>query len=78
VLHKPNKPDYSKPKAYRPISLLETFSKGLEAVVARRLSYLAETHRLLPLPKVAGSLPCPVRFPVIYVTQVTHYHMKNM
>jgi hypothetical protein len=28
--------------------LLETISKGLEAVVARRLSYLAETYRLLP------------------------------
>ena len=38
VLRKPNKPDYSNPKAYRPISLLETISKGLEAVVARRLS----------------------------------------
>jgi hypothetical protein len=48
VLRKPNKPDYSRPKAYRPISLLETISKGLEAVVARRLSCLAETYRLLP------------------------------
>jgi len=48
VLRKPNKPDYSKPKAYRPISLLETISKGLEAVFARRLSYLVETYRLLP------------------------------
>ena len=42
VLRKPNKPDYSVPKAYGPISLLETISKRLEAVVARRLSYLAE------------------------------------
>lgn len=48
VLRKPNKPDYPMPKAYRPISLLKTISKGLEAVVARRLSYLAETYRLLP------------------------------
>lgn len=48
VLRKPNKPDYSKPKTYKSISLLETISKGLEAVVARRLSYLAETYRLLP------------------------------
>jgi len=48
VLRKPNKPDYSKAKAYRPISLLETLSKGLETIVARRLSYLAETYRLLP------------------------------
>ena len=48
VLRKPNKSDYSNPKAYQPTSFLETISKGLEAMVARRLSYLAETHRLLP------------------------------
>lgn len=28
--------------------MLETISKGLETVDARRLSYLAETYRLLP------------------------------
>lgn len=39
VLGKPNKPDYSKPKGYRPISFLETVSKGLEAVVARRTKF---------------------------------------
>ena len=48
VLRKPNKPDYWKAKAYRPISLLETVGKGLETVIARRLSYLAEAYRLLP------------------------------
>jgi hypothetical protein len=48
VLRKPGKPDYTIPKAFRPISLLPTISKGLEAVVAARLSYLAETYKLLP------------------------------
>lgn len=48
-LRKPGKPDYTKPKAYRPISLLQTLSKGLEAVIAKRLSYMAETHNLLPV-----------------------------
>jgi hypothetical protein len=43
VLRKPNKPDYSVPKSCRPILLLETISKRLEAVVVRRLYYLAET-----------------------------------
>ena len=47
-LRKPNKPDYTLAKAYRPISLLATLGKNLEAVVAARLSYLAETHHLLP------------------------------
>ena len=45
---KPNKPDYSLPKAYRPISLLPTISKGLERIVAKRLAYLAEKLGLLP------------------------------
>jgi hypothetical protein len=48
VLREPNKQDYSRPKAYRSISLLQTISKRLEAVIARRLSYLAETYRMLP------------------------------
>jgi hypothetical protein len=47
-LRKPGKPDYTVPKAFRPISLLATISKGLEAVVANRLAYLAERHNLLP------------------------------
>lgn len=47
ILRKPNKPDYSIPGAYRPISLLNTLGKLLEAVMARRLSYYAETYSLL-------------------------------
>ena len=47
-LRKPGKADYTVPKAFRPISLLATISKGLEAVVANRLAYLAERHNLLP------------------------------
>ena len=47
VLRKPGKPDYSVPGVYRPISLLNTLGKLLEAVMARRLSYYAETHGLL-------------------------------
>jgi hypothetical protein len=48
ILQKPGKPDYTKLKAFRPISLLPTISKGLEVVIAVRLSYLAEEHGLLP------------------------------
>lgn len=36
------------PKAYRPIALLNTLSKLLEALIASRMSYLAEAHGLLP------------------------------
>ncbi|KAF7174489.1 hypothetical protein CNMCM5623_007539 [Aspergillus felis] len=48
ALRKPGKPDYSIPNAYRPIALLNTLSKLLEALVASRMSYLAEAHSLLP------------------------------
>jgi hypothetical protein len=41
-------PGYAIPKAFRPISLLATIGKGLEAVVANRLSFMAEKHGLLP------------------------------
>ena len=40
--------DLSLPKSYRPISLLATLGKVLEAVVANRLSALVEKHQLLP------------------------------
>jgi hypothetical protein len=48
TLRKPGKLDYTKPKAFRPISLLPTISKGLEAIIAARLSYIAKEHSLLP------------------------------
>ncbi|KAI3014160.1 hypothetical protein CBS147347_11515 [Aspergillus niger] len=54
VLRKPGKSDYSIPGAYRPISLLNTLGKLLEAVMARRLSYLAEHYGLLPDTQFGG------------------------
>ena len=47
VLWKLNKADYSKSSSYRPIALLNTMGKLLERVIARRMSKLAETHKLL-------------------------------
>jgi hypothetical protein len=48
MLRKPGKPDYLDLKAYRPIVLLNTLGKALEAIMAKRLRYIAETHALLP------------------------------
>ena len=56
TIRKPGKADYTVPKAFRPISLLQTISKGLEAVVAARLSYLTEKFHLLP-PNHFGGRP---------------------
>lgn len=54
VLRKPGKPDYSIPKAYRPIALQDTLSKVMESVIARRLSSWAESHQLLPATHFGG------------------------
>ena len=45
---KPGKPDYTIAKAYRPISLLSTLGKAMEALVAERISYMIEEEGLLP------------------------------
>ncbi len=44
VLRKSKKSDYTDPKAYRPIALLDTMGKALESIMAKRLSDIAETH----------------------------------
>ncbi|KAL1952616.1 hypothetical protein VTO42DRAFT_4681 [Malbranchea cinnamomea] len=47
IIKKAKKEDYSDPKAYRIISLLNCLGKVFEKIVAESLSYLAETTSLL-------------------------------
>lgn len=54
VLRKPGKDDYTQPKAYRPIALLSTLGKAMEAIIANRLAYLADVHHLLPARHTGG------------------------
>ncbi len=54
ILPKPHKPDYSSPKAYRIITLLNCLGKILEKIIATRLSYLAHTTELLSHTQVGG------------------------
>jgi hypothetical protein len=56
AINKPFKPDYSKPKAYRPISLMECAGKLLEKIVAKRINDDIQTHDLLPMTQF-GSRP---------------------
>jgi hypothetical protein len=48
ILHKPGKPNYNMPKAYRPIALLNTMAKLLSVVVSKQLMFYAEKYTLLP------------------------------
>jgi hypothetical protein len=47
ILKKAGKPDYSVPKEYGPISLLNCLGKISEKIMATRLAHLAERHHLL-------------------------------
>lgn len=46
--------DYRMPKAYRPVALLNTLGKFLEAIIARRISYAMEIEGLLPRSHLGG------------------------
>ena len=47
IIKKFNKENYSDPKSYRVISLLNCLGKISERIIAERLSYFAETTNLL-------------------------------
>ena len=49
VLNKPNKPDYSQAKAYRPISLLECTGKLMEKIITKRVNHDIAAANLLSI-----------------------------
>jgi hypothetical protein len=72
VLRKPGKDDYTQTKAYRPIALLSTLGKALEAVVASRLAYLADVHRLLPSRHTGGRKLASTEHAIHFLLQRIH------
>ena len=54
VIPKPDKADYTLPKAYRPIALLECMSKLLEKVVANRIQHDITALDLVPTNQFSG------------------------
>jgi hypothetical protein len=47
MLKKLGKSDYTNPSVYRPIALLNTLGKVLEAVILNRIKFITETYDLL-------------------------------
>ena len=68
-LNKPNKADRSAPRSYRPITLLSVLGKGLERLIAKRLSWQAIEHGVLAKQQF-GALP--LRSSVDLTTCLTH------
>ena len=54
VIWKPEKSNYSMPKAYRPIVLLNTMWKVITAIVANRITFYTEKYQLLPANHFGG------------------------
>ncbi|KAI5117313.1 hypothetical protein M0805_005541 [Coniferiporia weirii] len=54
VIPKPNKPDPSLPRAFRPIALLECMGKLLEKIVATRLTFDCGCFNLVPTNQFGG------------------------
>ena len=69
ILSKPKKPDQTSPRAYRPIALLSVLGKGLERLVARRMSWIAVHYKVLSKQQF-GALP--LRSAVDLTTCLTH------
>ena len=72
VLWKQGKDDYTQPKAYRLIALLNTLGKALEAVIANRLAYLAESHDFLPSRHTGGRKLASTEHAVHFLNQRIH------
>jgi hypothetical protein len=69
VIPKPNKPNYSNPKADCPIALLNCLGKVLEKLMATHLSSMSESHNLLHLDQVRGR---PQRLAIDAVMALVH------
>jgi hypothetical protein len=67
VLGKLGKKNYHIPKAYRPIVLLNTIGKALESVIASRISYMVETHNILPPTHLGGCKGISTEHIVLYL-----------
>lgn len=56
VIPKPNKPDYTKAKAYRPIVLLNCLGKLLEKVIARRMQFDTQKFNIVHPCQFGGTI----------------------
>jgi hypothetical protein len=69
IIQKPNKADRSSPRSYRPIALLSVLGKGLERLIARQMSWIAVSYKVLASQQF-GALP--LRSAVDLTTCLTH------
>ncbi|KAI0996688.1 hypothetical protein K3495_g11494 [Podosphaera aphanis] len=69
MIGKPNKADMTSPRSYRPIALLSVLGKGLERLIAKRMSWISIKYKVLAAQQF-GALP--KRSSVDLTTCLTH------
>ena len=77
VLRKPNKPNYTRPNAYRPIALENTIGKVLESIMADHISYLCETFNLIPKNHFGGRLGRTTEDAMLILTESIYQAWKK-
>jgi hypothetical protein len=68
ILTKPGKPDYTKPKVYRPIALLNTLGKLIEKMIACRFHFYGQAHQLFHPNQFGGTQQHSTTDAAIYLT----------
>ncbi len=76
-LRKQGKGDYSVPRAWRPIALLNRLGKVLESVIARRISSLSVEHGLLPAQHMGASPSRSIDAALDFLVQQIHATWLN-
>ena len=77
IIRKPGKKDYCDLKLYRPISLLNTLSKNIEFILAKRISAIAELHHLLPITHCRGRKSSSTEHAIHLLLEQIHARWKN-
>ena len=72
ILKKPQKPDYSEPKAYRLITLLDTLKKALETVISIRIREYVEANRFLLEKQIGARKERSVKTALKLITDIVY------
>lgn len=72
ILKKPDKDTYTTPNSWRPISLLSSIGKLLEAIVAHRLRDLSATYNILPATQFGVTGRCTTKALLNFLNPVYH------
>lgn len=72
VLRKAGKETYQTAKSYRPIALLNTLGKALEAILASRISYCVEEYSLLPDLHIGGRKSRSTEHAIHHILETIH------